>query len=135
MNEFQFKQAAKRKTWIFPLIVIVLLYITIPVLLINKGGNNFEKALTYASSDPIQAANYFNSANVFSDFAGNFPGFSGWANSLINRSKQKVQAVYQEECGKISKKTQEEQISFCKDWKTFSEKTHIKLPECEITCP
>jgi len=134
MSEFQFKQAAKRKTWIFPLIIIILLYLTIPVLLINKGTNNFEKAVNELDYDLIKAASYYNAGVVFTDFATNFPGFSIWAKSVKEKNTVQLEHTFLDKCKELKNLTIEEQNKFCLNWKKFFKKIKRKQPECELFC-
>ncbi len=135
MNSIQFKhQPNKRKTWLFPLIIIVLLYLTIPILLINKGKDSFDKASLTIESDVIKAANYCNSGFVFTDLAESFPGFSAWAKKTAINGKNKIMNIYTEKCKEIQNKSEDEQNKFCEDRKIFTKKTVIKLPECEGVC-
>jgi hypothetical protein len=135
MNNIEFKhQPNKRKTWLFPLIIIVLLYLTIPILLINKGKDSFDKSSLAIENDVAKAANYCNSGFIFTDLAENFPGFSAWAKKTAENGKNKIMNIYTEKCKEIKNKSKDEQIKFCKERKIFVKKTKIKLPECEDIC-
>jgi hypothetical protein len=135
MSSIQFKQHPnKRKTWLFPLIIIVLLYLTIPILLINKGKDSFDKAAMTIESDVIKAANYYNSGFVFTDLAESFPGFAAWAEKTAINGKNKIVSRYSEKCKEIQNKNEDEQNKFCKNMKSFVKKTSIQLPECEGVC-
>lgn len=133
MSDIQFRQQQnKRKTWMIPLIIIVLLYLTIPTLLINKGADSFDKADLAIEKNLIQAGNYYSSGLVFTDLALNFPGFSSWAKKTALKGKEKIISSYRQKCKEI--KNSENLTEFCKDNKIFIQKTKIQVPECEDIC-
>ncbi|MCF6241212.1 MAG: hypothetical protein L3J74_07695 [Bacteroidales bacterium] len=135
MSSIEFKHRSNnRKTWLVPLIIIALLYLSIPILLINKGKDSFEKAGLAIENNLIQAGNYYNSGIIFTDLAENFPGFSAWAKKTGINGKNKLMNIYSEKCKEIQDKSKEEQNKFCEEWKVFAKKTSIKLPECKETC-
>jgi len=89
------KHKKKSKTWLFPLIAIILLYITIPIVLINRGNvaleNNFE-LLEYDSI--IAPTKYYFAGIAFFETALVFPGFSTWATNMIAKSNKKMIDIY-----------------------------------------
>ncbi len=135
MTNLQFRHRQnKKKTWMIPLIIIVLLYLTIPILLINKGEDSFDKAVSAIESNLIQAGNYYNSGIVFTDLAGNFPGFSAWAKKTALQGKEKIMNSFKRRCEELKKKNIKEQNKFCEESKAFIQKTKIQVPECEDIC-
>ena len=131
--EFKHRQSNK-KTWIVPLIIIGLLYITIPVMLINRGSENYDKALDIINKDTEQSAKLYKTAYVFIDLAESFPGFSSWANKIKTNADKKITTIYNKECKELKNKNSEQNAAFCKKWKTFSKKSGLKLPECSGVC-
>ncbi len=135
MSDIQFRHPQnKRKTWLIPLIIIILLYLSIPVLLINKGNDSFEKAISAMENNLIQAGNYYNSGIIFTDLAGNFPGFSAWAKKTALKGKEEIINSFKRRCEELKNKNIEVQSKFCKDSKTFIQKTKIQVVECEDIC-
>lgn len=135
MNTIQFRHKPnKRKTWLFPLLIIILLYLTIPVLLINKAKDSFDKASLTIESDVSKAANYFKSGRVFSELAENFPGFSAWAKKTSTNGLDEIIKIYAQKCNEIQNKSDEEQNKFCAEWNNFAKKTSVKIPECVNLC-
>jgi len=89
------KHNKKKKTWIFPLIVIVLLYITIPIILMNRGSVSIEKNFDLLKADSIIApTNEYFAGIAFYETASVFPGFTKWADNKKNKSKQKMIDIY-----------------------------------------
>ena len=135
MSELQFRhQQAKRKTWLLPLIVIVLLYITIPFLLINKGNDSFKKAIPEIKQNLEKAGNLYNSGVVFTDFGSKFPGFSGWAKSLQKEAKEKIISEYTIACENMRSLPNDKYLQFCDEWAKFAKKTNISLSKCKGVC-
>jgi len=100
MNRINFNhQQKKRKTWLFPLIVIILLYISIPFLLINSGTNAIEIALKKTEAKAVELpAKQYSTGIVLIGFAQMFPGFTNWAKQIKEQSNKKMLNVYNQKC-------------------------------------
>jgi len=103
MTKLRFeKNKTKKKTWIFPLIVIMLLYITIPIVLMNRGNISIEKNYKLLETDTIIApTNDYFAGITFFETASVFPGFSNWANNRIEKSNKKMLEIYKIKANKI----------------------------------
>ncbi|MBN1252825.1 MAG: hypothetical protein JXR51_14600 [Bacteroidales bacterium] len=106
MSKLRFeKHNKKRKTWIFPLIVILLLYITIPVVLMSKGSSAIENTFKNLESDTVYTpSNEYFAGITFFETASVFPGFNKWANNRISLSKNKMLNIYKDKCNAINMK-------------------------------
>ena len=103
------KQNKKKKTWIFPLIVIVLLYISIPIILMNKGSVSVEKSFELLKKDSILVpVNEYFAGIAFYETASVFPGFTKWANKKINQSNQKMIDIHKTKSYLLKKSIYEE---------------------------
>lgn len=89
------KNKKKKKTWIFPLIAILLLYLTIPIILMNRGSVSIEKSFELLKSDTILTpTNEYYAGIAFYKTALVFPGFNNWANKKITESTKKLSEIY-----------------------------------------
>jgi len=100
MNSINFNhQQKKRKTWLFPLIVIVLLYISIPFLLINSGTNAIETAFEKTKAKSVELpAKQYSTGIVLIEFAEMFPGFTNWSKQIKEQSNKKMLHIYHQKC-------------------------------------
>ncbi|RLD80148.1 MAG: hypothetical protein DRJ10_07820 [Bacteroidetes bacterium] len=100
MSKLHFRyQQKKRKTWVLPLIVIVLLYVSIPFLLIQSGDEALKKAIseTEKPEQEIPSEEYAK-ALTFLQIAEAFPGFTTWAKQIQQSSNEKMLNIYQLKC-------------------------------------
>ncbi|MEN8120786.1 MAG: hypothetical protein ABFS35_10590 [Bacteroidota bacterium] len=92
-------QQKKRKTWLFPLIVIILLYVSIPFLLIQRGDETLKKAISQTESEKMETPSKdYNAGIVFLEIAEAFPGFTAWAKQIQKSSGQKMLEIYELKC-------------------------------------
>jgi hypothetical protein len=100
MSHLRFNhQQRKRKTWLLPLIVIILLYVSIPFLLIQRGEESLEKAISQTENKMVEIpSKEYGSGIVFLEIAEVFPGFTTWAKQIRNRSNEKMQEIYNVKC-------------------------------------
>ncbi len=91
MSRLQFERKKKKKLYVIPLIIIVLLYVTIPVVLINKGSKLLEKAKTKLEQPDVYSPTVeFYNGLAFLSTAASFPGFSFWANSIVEPTTNEI---------------------------------------------
>ncbi len=104
MSQIQFHhQQKKRKTWLLPLIVIVLLYVSIPFLLVQQGDKTMEKAITQTENEKVETpSKEFAKAVVFLQIAEVFPGFAAWAEQIQHSSTEKIRTIYELKCAQKS---------------------------------
>lgn len=92
-------QQKKRKTWLFPLIVIILLYISIPFLLINSGTKAIDTAIVkMGSQDILLPEKQYITGVMLINFAEMFPGFSNWSKQIRKGSNKKIIIIYRQKC-------------------------------------
>ncbi len=85
MDRIQFQRRSKKKVFLLPLLVIVLLYITIPAVLINKGSKQLEKSKQIIKKDEVYAPSVeFYNGMAFLQTASSFPGFSFWTENVLS---------------------------------------------------
>ncbi len=103
MNKLKFeKYSTKKKTWLYPLIVIILLYITIPVVLINRASVAIEKSNKLLETDSVIApTNEYFASITFFETASLFPGFGKLANKQISKINKKMLEIYKIKTTKI----------------------------------
>lgn len=90
-------QQKKRKTWLFPLIVIILLYISIPYLLINSGSNAIDSAFAKMGNKAIELPEkQYSTGIVLISFAEMFPGFTNWSKRIKEKSNEKMLVIYKQ---------------------------------------
>ncbi len=97
MSTIQFERRKKKKIFLFPLLVLVLLYISIPLILINKGSKLMEKAKVKIQQKEILApTTEFYNGMTFLNTASAFPGFSFWSDNIIKSSVKNI-STYKDE--------------------------------------
>jgi hypothetical protein len=92
MNRIQFERKKRKKTYLIPLLLVVLLlYITIPVFLINKGSDLLVKANERMSQSEVYSPTVeFYNGIAFLNTAAAFPGFGSWSKSVEKTSIEKM---------------------------------------------
>ena len=92
-------QQKKRKTWLFPLIVIILLYLSIPFLLIQRGDEALKRAISQTEDEQIEVPSKEYVAGIaFLEIAEAFPGFTAWAKTIQKSSNKKMLEIYELKC-------------------------------------
>lgn len=87
MDSIRFQRNKRSKSYIIPLIVIVLLYLLIPILLISKGEGFIDQAIDDLNSDSLYSPPIgFYNGHAFLQTAESFPGFSKWARRVAKSS-------------------------------------------------
>ncbi len=91
MSRIQFERRKRKKGYLIPLVVILLLYFTIPIFLINKGNDLLSKANERMSEREVfgPTVEFYNGI-AFLNTAAAFPGFSGWAKGIAESSIEKM---------------------------------------------
>lgn len=100
MAQINFRhQQKKRKTWLLPLIIIVLLYISIPFMLIMKGDESIKKGIFETEKKEVLTPSLkYNKGLVFLETAEAFPGFDSWAKNIKRNSAKKMLEIYSVKC-------------------------------------
>ncbi|RLD62170.1 MAG: hypothetical protein DRI95_13385 [Bacteroidetes bacterium] len=100
MSKIHFNhQQKKRKTWLLPLIVIILLYISIPFLLIQSGDETIKAAISKTENHKLEVpSKEYSKAVVFLQIAEAFPGFTTWSKQIQQSSNKKMLNIYQLKC-------------------------------------
>jgi len=83
MSRIQFERRKRKKGYLIPLVIIVLLYFMIPIFLINKGNDLIAKAneamkRSKVFSPPLE----FYNGIAFLNTAAAFPGFGKWSENI-----------------------------------------------------
>lgn len=91
MNRLHLERKKKKKLYIIPLLIIVLLYVTIPIVLINKGSKLLEKASIKINELEVYSPTVeFYNGLAFLQTAASFPGFAYWSDALIESSGKEM---------------------------------------------
>lgn len=87
MSRIQFERKKHKKGYIIPLAIILLLYFTIPVFLINKGSGLIDNSLTKMKKGDSYGptVEYYNGISFLST-AASFPGFARWSENIVESS-------------------------------------------------
>ena len=105
MSRIQFERKKRTKGYLIPLVVILLLYFTIPIYLINKGNNILTTANEKINQDEIYGPTVeFYNGIAFLNTAAAFPGFEGWAKSIEKSSVEKMIVIQEFEFKKLCKR-------------------------------
>ncbi len=91
MSRIRFERRTKKKLFLLPLLVILLLYITIPVVLINKGSKQLEKAEQIMNKNDVYSPpTEFYNGMAFLQTASSIPGFAFWADNILASTTKKM---------------------------------------------
>ncbi len=94
MSRIQFERRKKKRMFLLPLVVLLLLYIAIPTILINKGSKLLNKAQSKIEQADVYAPTVeFYNGMTFLQTASSFPGFSFWADNVIESSVGKLASL------------------------------------------
>ncbi len=94
MSRIQFERRKKKSMFLLPLVVLLLLYIAIPTILINKGSKLLNKAQSKIEQADVYAPTVeFYNGMTFLQTASSFPGFSFWADNVIESSVKKLASL------------------------------------------
>ncbi|OQY01769.1 MAG: hypothetical protein B6I20_07495 [Bacteroidetes bacterium 4572_117] len=97
-------QPKKRKTWLFPLIVIILLYFTIPFVLIQRGDDSLNNAISETEVQSVELpSKKYKEGIVFIEIAESFPGYTAWAKQIKQKAGKQMQNIYKIKCDYKSK--------------------------------
>lgn len=91
MSRIQFERKKRKKGYLIPMVVILLLYFTIPIFLINKGSALLSKADERIKESEVYSPTVeFYNGITFLSTAASFPGFGGWSGSIEASSIEKM---------------------------------------------
>lgn len=114
-------QQKKRKTWLFPLIVIILLYISIPFLLIQRGDEAIKNAISQTEDKKVEIpSKEYNVGIVFLEIAETFPGFTAWAKQIQERSNKKMLDIYELKCSHKSSELFRQISNYTKEYDSLT---------------
>lgn len=95
MSNIQFKRIEhkkRKKLFLFPVLVLLLLYIAIPSILINKGSKQLKKANEEIRKSEVYApSTEFYNGIAFLQTASSVPGFAFWAEAMLDDEINKFQ--------------------------------------------
>ncbi len=102
MSRIQFERRKRKKGYLIPLVVILLLYFLIPIYLINKGSSLLTNANKKMDEKEIFAptVEFFNGV-AFLNTAAAFPGFGGWAKGIEESSTEKMVMLQESQFEKL----------------------------------
>jgi hypothetical protein len=91
MSRIQFERRKRKKGYLIPLVIILLLYFTIPIFLVNKGSSLLTKANERMNENEVfgPTVEFYNGV-AFLNTAAAFPGFGGWAKGIEESSTEKM---------------------------------------------
>lgn len=98
MSRIQFDRKKKKKNYVIPLVIIVLLYLIIPIYLISKGNTLIDKAFEKVNqADVFSPTVEFYNGLAFLNTAAAFPGFGGWSGTVEEESVEKMLVLQEKE--------------------------------------
>ena len=96
MNRIQFDRRKRKKSYLIPLVILVLLYFIIPIFLINRGSNLIEKANIKIDNKGVFAPTVeFYNGLAFLNTAAAFPGFGKWSENIRETSGEQMKKSYE----------------------------------------
>ncbi|MDF1549130.1 MAG: hypothetical protein P1P88_14995 [Bacteroidales bacterium] len=121
MGRIQFKRSKKKKSYLIPLVIVLLLYFIIPVYLINKGSDLVKISLTKIENGTVYSppVEFYNGISFLSTAAA-FPGFGKWAENIIDGSVEKMSEQQDKQFNKLC-------VRFLKDVNDLQEGVEISF--------
>ena len=112
MSRIQFERRKRKKGYLIPLFIIVLLYFMIPIFLINKGNDLLAKAdVEMKKSDIFSPPIEFYNGTAFLSTAAAFPGFGGWSGTIKESSIEQMISQQEVQFEKLCKNMLNKTIS------------------------